>query len=232
MPPDQSADLAVIFDLDGLLADTEPLWTESARRILGRRGHEFDLNLKPTFMGRHPLEVTRRMVEHYHLSDTPEELLRERLAELRAIYEQEQIRPRPGVRELVAALAVERVPMCVASGSPGDLVAIVLRRLDLSRAFQHAIGSDAVAHGKPAPDLFLLAAARLGAAPRRCVVLEDSPAGVEAALAAGMTCVAVPGPEVPLAAVQRAHHIARSLIEVRPSLLRALADQHGRPGGS
>lgn len=215
-------DLAVIFDLDGLLADTEPLWTESARQLLARRGHTFDLRLKPGFMGRHPLEVVRRMAEHYHLVEPPGELLRERFTLLQAIYEEAELRPLPGACELVAALEAQRVPMCVASGSPTDLVAIVLRRIDLARAFPHAIGSDAVSRGKPAPDLFLLAAERLGAAPARCVVLEDSPAGVEAALAAGMTCVAVPGPVVPRAAVQGAHHIAGSLLEVTPALLRAL----------
>lgn len=208
---------AVIFDLDGLLADTEPLWGESARLLLARRGHTWDPSLKPQFMGRHPLEVAGMLVRHYGLDDTPAALVEERLAILDRLYRTARLQPMPGARALVAGLAAARVPMAVASGSPGRLVQLVLERIDLLAPITAWLGSDAVERGKPAPDLFLLAARRLGVEPAGCVVLEDAPAGVQAALAAGMTCFAVPLPETPVEAVASAHRVLQSLAQLAPA---------------
>jgi beta-phosphoglucomutase-like phosphatase (HAD superfamily) len=125
-------ELAVIFDLDGLLADTEPLWTESARRLLARRGLRYTPALKARTIGRHPIEVMGIYREAYHLQEEPAALAAERFALLRELYEAE-LRPMPGAPELVSALAAERVPMAVASSSPASLIELVLERLELGR---------------------------------------------------------------------------------------------------
>jgi HAD superfamily hydrolase (TIGR01509 family) len=222
-------EIAVIFDLDGLLADTEPVWSESARLLLERRHLSFEgwTRFKPSLMGRHPLEVARWIVEHYALDDAPDALLAERLEILLGLYAATPPRPLPGACELVAVLHDEGVPMAVASGSPSSVVEEVLRQLDLRGPLAIFVGSDAVRRGKPAPDLFLLAAKRLGAAVEACVVLEDSPAGVKAALAARMVCVAVPSPGVADADVVGAHHLSRSLSELSPAALRAIVARRG-----
>jgi HAD superfamily hydrolase (TIGR01509 family) len=217
-----SHDLAVIFDLDGLLADTEPLWSESSCIFLRRRGLVYDPSLKPLFMGRHPMEVMTRMITHYGLTGEPGPMLEERLQIQRSLYER-GISPMPGARELVLALAERGIPMAVASGSPTEIIRLVLKTLDLLGALSTWVGSDQVQRGKPAPDLFLLAAARLGAEPSRCVVLEDSTAGVEAAVAAGMRCVAVPSPETPLSTVAGADLVVQSLSELSPEILTRVA---------
>ncbi len=209
----------MIFDLDGLLADTEPIWSEATRRLLARRGRTYDLALKPTLMGRHPLEVMRRLCAHYRLEEDPAAMVQERVVILRDLY-QRGVQPLSGARELVQALGAEKVPMAVASGSPGDIVAWVLRALDLLTPLSVFVGSDDVQRGKPSPDLFLLAARRLGVPAEVCVVLEDSAAGIEAARAAGMRCVAVPSPETPAEGVARADHAARSLLDLSPDILR------------
>lgn len=219
MRPNAPHELAVIFDLDGLLADTEPLWSESARVLLARRGRSYDPGLKTLFMGRQPAEVARIMKEHYGLQGPVEELLAERLDLLEQLYATGPVTPMPGAVELVAALEAEAVPMAVASGSPGYLVQTVLGALGLHQQLPVALGSDEVDRGKPAPDLFLLAAGRLGVEADRCVVLEDAPAGVQAALAAGMACVAVPGPDVPAGELADAHLTVSCLTELTPAIL-------------
>ncbi|PIE19594.1 MAG: hypothetical protein CSA65_01625 [Proteobacteria bacterium] len=182
---------AVLFDLDGLLVDTEPLWIRSAGEVLARRGHRWDLALRQRVMGRHPLEVARFMVEHYGLDDDPTALMEERLELQRGLYASEGIEPMPGALALVRQLVEAGIPRAVASGSPTALVATCLEALDLRASFSCAIGADQVSRGKPAPDVFLAAASALGVEPRGCVVLEDANNGVAAALAADMICVKV-----------------------------------------
>lgn len=211
-------ELAVIFDLDGLLADTEPLWSESSDLLLRRRGHRFDTALKPHVMGRHPLEVARLFVERHGLSDEPATLHAERLEILRELYATRVIPAKPGALALVQALAARATPMAVASGSPSAILHLVADRLGLAQVSTR-VGSDDVQQGKPAPDLFLLAAARLDVAPERCVVLEDAIAGVDAARAAGMRVVAVPGPETPREGVAHADLVVDSLVELDPERL-------------
>ena len=209
--------MAVIFDLDGLLADTEPSWSESARILLEGKGRVYDPSQKAVYMGRAPLEVAELMVVHYELSDAPAALVRQRLQILEGLYRSDPPGTLPGARELVAALADQGVPMAVASGSPTKLVEVVLEQLELGDAMTVYLGSDTVARGKPAPDLFLLAARWLGAEPRSCVVLEDAAAGVEAALAAGMACVAVPLAETPRHTVAAATRVVSSLERLTPA---------------
>jgi HAD superfamily hydrolase (TIGR01509 family) len=218
--------LAVLFDLDGVLADTEPLWSRSAEVVLQRRGARFDPGLKPQFMGRHPLEVARIMVKHYDLDVAPEALLHERLTILREIYAAAPIPAVSGARELVQALAAEGVPMAVASGSPGELVTAVLTSLGLIQTLPVHLGSDEVERGKPAPDLFEEAARRLGAAPARCVVVEDAVLGVQAAHAAKMACVALASAAVRTELLAGADRVVGSLTELSPALLARVVDDH------
>jgi HAD superfamily hydrolase (TIGR01509 family) len=218
--------LAVLFDLDGLLADTEPIWTESANILLQRRGHTFDLALKPLFMGRRTDEVARLLVERYQLPDRAEDLLFERLAIMEDLYSGGWLAPMPGALELIGELHRGQVPMAVVSGSPDLLIRMVLEAFDLTEPLGCSVSSDSVERGKPAPDCYLLAARRLGVDPQCCVVLEDAPAGVQAALAAGMTCVAVPGPEIPPEQVASAHLTVSSLTELSLNRLARLAKSH------
>ena len=216
---------AVIFDLDGLLANTEPIWSKSTQLLLSRRGKTFDPALKPRFMGRHPLEVAGLLAAHYGLQQNAADLLEERLVILRQLYAERPIAAMPGALALVKALGQAAVPLAVASGSPLFLVQTVLERLELSESFAVQLGSDQVERGKPHPDLFLLAADRLGVAPPTCVVLEDAPAGVDAARAAGMAVAAVPSKDVPRDQVAHADLVLGSLEAVTPATLCRLAQR-------
>lgn len=185
----------VIFDMDGVLLDTERLYTEATQRIVGRFGKTFDWSVKADMIGRPAADSARHLVEALALPITPEEYLAERAALFETLMPTADARP--GARALVERLAAAGVPQAVATSSGQRLLGLkTARHHDWFRHFACIVCGDdpRVERGKPAPDIFLVAAAVLGAEPARCVVVEDAPAGVAAARAAGMRVVAAPDP--------------------------------------
>ncbi|MGW3649141.1 HAD family hydrolase [Streptomyces sp. NPDC000878] len=183
---------AVIFDLDGTLVDSEPNYYEASRRTLAAYGVTgFTWADQEKSVGISTRETVTLWRERYGLRAPVEELLAEknrRYLELaRAdtpVY--------PEMRKFVELLAGEGVPMAVASGSARRTIEATLAGTGLDAYLRTVVSSDEVAHGKPAPDVFLEAARRLGVAPADCVVMEDAAPGAAAAHAAGMRCVAIP----------------------------------------
>lgn len=173
----------VIFDCDGVLVDSEVIVAE----VLAGYLRQFDVEItdeecEREFAGLSQEKATERVLALLGTSAPAgwfDSLTRSVDAALRA-----RVRPVPGVLDVIRLLDV---PFCVASNGRPEKVALTLRTSGLARYFEHRIFTAAdVAHGKPAPDLFLLAAERCGADPRRCVVVEDSASGIAAARAAGM----------------------------------------------
>jgi pseudouridine-5'-monophosphatase len=181
----------VIFDLDGTLVDTEPLYTRAAESILARFGKVFDLGIKRQIMGGGPLTGARFVVEHLGLPLSPEEYLSEREALLREACKTAPAMP--GAIALIEALHARGIPLAIGTSSSRDLCQVKLAAQPFGARFTAIACSDdpGVLQAKPAPDIFLLAAARLGASPERCLVFEDTPKGVAAARAAGMEVIAV-----------------------------------------
>jgi pseudouridine 5'-phosphatase len=203
-----------IFDMDGVLLDTERCYTAASAAILGRFGKTYDWSVKEMVMGRPALEAARYVVEALELPLTPEAYLEQREALLLPLVA--QAAALPGAEELTRELHRHGVPMAVATSTHRRLYE---RKSDPHRrwfgVFSAVVCGDDqdVARGKPAPDIFLVAAERIGARPSSCVVVEDSPAGVEAALAAGMRVVAVPDPHMDRARYAGADFIVDSLAE-------------------
>ena len=198
---------AVIFDCDGTLVDSEPLARSAWERSLARYGYELTDGEIEACVG-WPYERTHAyMAQRAALPDAAA-FWPEFSGELFALIDSELV----VFEDAVAALADLRergVPVAVASSSPRERLGRTLWRVGLE--FAVTVAGDEVAHGKPAPDMFLTAAERLGVEPAECVVVEDSPPGVEAGLAAGMGVLAVarePGAEVGLAG---AHGVVRVL---------------------
>ncbi|WEO98943.1 HAD family phosphatase [Streptomyces sp. FXJ1.172] len=184
--------LSIIFDLDGTLVDSEPNYYEASRRTLAEHGvAHFSWADHKSYVGVSTLETAARWRERYGLSVPARELL----AELNPRY-LELARARtpvyPQMRKFVELLAADGVPMAVASGSSPEAMEAILEGTGLGRYLRTTVSSEEVPHGKPAPDVFLEAARRLGAAPADCVVLEDAAPGAAAAHAAGMRCIAIP----------------------------------------
>lgn len=207
----------VVFDMDGVLLDTERFYTEATQAICARYGKAYDWSLKSQMIGRPAQVAARLIVERLALPLTPEEYLRESWALLETLMP--QARATPGAVALTEALAARGVPQAVASSSPRHLYDLKTRRHREWFARFHAVvlGDDPrVRHGKPAPDIFLVAAELLGADPASCVVIEDSPAGVRAAHAAGMQAIAMPDPAIDRAELADAELQVESLAELRP----------------
>ncbi|MDP9496840.1 MAG: HAD family phosphatase [Actinomycetota bacterium] len=189
MPPRLGA---VLFDMDGLLVDTEPLWTQAQVELAERLGSVWRPEIKARVAGtRVDVAVPIMLAE---LGHAPEAALvdattRDLLARMVDLYAG-PLELLPGAGELVAALRRDGVPTALVSSSYRVLVEAVVRRLDL--AFDLVLGGDEVGRAKPDPEPYLTACAGLGVAPHTAVVLEDSPSGVASGEAAGCTVVAVP----------------------------------------
>ncbi|WP_114257277.1 HAD family phosphatase [Streptomyces sp. Go-475] len=184
--------ISVIFDLDGTLVDSEPNYYEAGRQTLAEHGvPDFSWADHERYVGISTQETVADWKERYGLRASVEELFSDknrRYLELART----STRAYPEMRAFVELLAAEDVPMAVASGSSPEAIEAVLSGTGLAALLPTVVSADEVAHGKPAPDVFLEAARRLGSDPADCVVLEDAAPGAAAAHAAGMRCIAIP----------------------------------------
>jgi pseudouridine-5'-monophosphatase len=207
----------IIFDLDGTLVDSEPLYTLAAQAVVSRFGKTFDFAIKRQIMGGGPLPGARFVVEQLSLPISPEVYLEERELVLKELCK--TIQPLPGAEQLVEVLHQRSIPMAIGTSGSRALSELKLSGLTFARCFRVVVCSDdpGVENAKPAPDIFLRAAAELGAAAERCLVFEDTPKGVQAALAAGMQVIAVPDPTMRAEDFSGALRVLGSLEELTPS---------------
>lgn len=208
---------AVIFDMDGVIVDSEPHHEQAFLEVVreigygGRAGVEF-----ADYVGRSDQELWRDFVAIHRPPHSPEELLEMKRSRVLALIRRE----RPvfaGLPELVAKLA-DRYPLALASGSERPIVEEVLALQGLGRFFSAVVTDTEVPRGKPAPDIFLRAAELLGMPPERCCVVEDSKPGIAASLAAGMQVVAITNTH-PAVELEHATHVVRTYPELEKVLL-------------
>lgn len=207
----------VIFDLDGVLLDTEHFYTEVTDEICREYGKTFDWSIKRNMIGRPSLESARYLVEALSLPIEPEEYLRRRALRLEELFPLSK--EKPGAEAFTRALAARGVPIAVATSSEKHLFELKTRNhgdwFSIFRAV--VVGDDPrVKRGKPAPDVFLVAASEAGAAPADCVVFEDAPAGLAAAHAAGMQVVAIPDEAMDRSAYAAAELVISAYADVAP----------------
>jgi HAD superfamily hydrolase (TIGR01509 family) len=207
---------AVVFDLDGVLVDAEIWWDEVRIDFARRHGRTWTEADRAAIMGANSFGWSTLMRDRLDLAELPREQIESEV--VRAMVERYRVEgaPRiPGAVETVERVAGE-VPVAVASSGHPDVIAAALESLGIGPLFGAVVSSDEVPTGKPAPDVYLLAAARLGVAPETCLVVEDSLNGVLAGRAAGMFVVLVPNEAIPPAPGARQ---AASLILDRIDLL-------------
>jgi HAD superfamily hydrolase (TIGR01509 family) len=212
---------AVVFDLDGVLLDSEQVWDDARRELARERGGRWHDRAQREMMGMSSPEWSRYMHETIGLPESPEEINREVVERLEQIYRR-RLPALPGAREAVERLAA-RWPLGLASSSNRELIDLTLDLLGVHDLFAATVSSEEVARGKPAPDVYLEAARRLDVDPSNAAAVEDSANGILAAKAAGMRVLAIPNSQFPPDddALAQADVVLAGLDELTPAAVEA-----------
>jgi HAD superfamily hydrolase (TIGR01509 family) len=212
---------AVVFDLDGVLLQSEELWDEVREELARERGGTYGPMEQRAMMGMSSTEWSRYMHDVVGLAEPPEEISREVVRRMAERY-REHLPLIPGAQEAVERLAVHW-PLGLASSSNRPLIDLALELSGLAPLFRAVVSSEEVPRGKPAPDVYLEAARRLDVLPERCAAVEDSHNGIRSAKAAGMRVLAIPNRAFPpdTDALARADVVLDSLGELTPNAVAA-----------
>lgn len=212
---------AVIFDMDGVIVDTEPFSQRHIVSFLEVRGVSALDNYHQKLLGHDNRDVCSMIIQDYSLQVSLEQLMEEMsLSYFRFLQALPQMTPVPGVRELIDDLSQDRFPLALASSASRRRIDLVMGRLGLEDAFKVKVSGYEVKRGKPEPDIFLLAAEKMCVLPSRCAVIEDSAAGVTAALKAGMYCIGYTGTNHHNQDLSPAHLTIKDLSELTSDKLR------------
>jgi HAD superfamily hydrolase (TIGR01509 family) len=208
---------AIIFDMDGVLVDSEPLGLEAMRRVMARHGVTYTEEDNNEFLGRTTLEECQILTARYGLEADARDLTTQYVDVLVGLI-RDRPRPMPGVPAVLEQLGRAGYRMALASSAAPAVIAENVRALDLARLFEAIVSGTEVARGKPAPDVFIETARRLGLPAHACLVVEDSRNGLLAAKAAAMACVVVPCDATRHQDFREADHRLRELGDL-PALL-------------
>ena len=214
---------AVIFDMDGVMIDSEPLWEKTERILLARRGIDYSPDYRDKIVGLNQRDSGRLLVGTFDLDETVEDIINERISILTSIYE-EELELIPALVPLLEQLAREGYRLAVASSSPFRVVTFVLDMFSLHNHFLTVVSGDSVGNGKPHPDIYLHTAEMLGVAPAECVAIEDSINGLRSAKGAGMYCIAIPDKRLTPDQFKSADVILDSLRELTPETIKSLGN--------
>jgi len=185
---------AIIFDMDGVLIDSQPLHYQIDMRVLNACGYPADLATVTPYTGLSNQIRWPKYKENLNLSHTPERLIEMAEAAMRDIFGEADIVPISGIPTLLRGIKDMGLYCGVASASPLELVELVLSRTGLSQYFDGITSVEDVVASKPAPDIYLRAAIKASSSPSCCIAIEDSPAGIQSAKSAGFTCIAYKNP--------------------------------------
>ena len=192
MPESGAVPAAVIFDLDGVLLDSEQRWNGAKEELVRASGGHWRPEAERAMLGMSSPEWAAYLRDELAVPMTPEAISRDVVRRMEEGYRRD-LPLLPGAQRAVRSLA-ERWPLGLASSSNREIIDLVLDLADLTGAFEATLSSEEVARGKPAPDVYLEVARRLSVDPARCVAIEDSSNGLRSAAAARMTVIAVPNP--------------------------------------
>ncbi|MBK7893756.1 MAG: HAD family phosphatase [Candidatus Promineifilaceae bacterium] len=208
---------AIVFDMDGLMVDSEPLSQQAWNEYLRPYGHQLTEAIVSSIIGLRADISTLTIKELFNLPEPVPVIIEKRAA----IYSQIRangVPTMPGLPELHAEIGRRQIPWAVATSSPHHHATEILQQLGLQNRCQAIAAGDEVAHGKPNPAIYLLAADRLGIPPQHCLALEDSGPGSLAAARAGMTVIAIPNAQTKTADFSHVHHRYNSLHDLLANL--------------
>jgi HAD superfamily hydrolase (TIGR01509 family) len=218
---------SVVFDLDGILVDTEPIFEEAARRQLARRGLAWSPEVARAMMGTPARQAFEFFRDYHQLSEPVPALIAESSALFYAVLGPNPARLMPGVRDLLDLLEERGIPKAIATSSTASYIDVVFAPHGLLDRFAFVLTCDDVTYGKPHPEVYEKAAARLGHTPGEMVVIEDSVHGVRAAKAAGALCIAVPHARVRAEDLHMADLIVEGLLARRLHQVLGLPNSDG-----
>ena len=212
-----------MFDMDGVLIDSEPVWERVRRGFVADRGGRWPADAQDRMMGMSTAEWSAYIAADFGIGLTPRQVAEQVITAMAAEYEK-HLPLLPGAIDAVRSVS-GRWPLAVASSSPRSLIETVLSAADLGSAFAAVVSSEEVPRGKPAPDVYLAAAGRLSVSANSCAAIEDSSNGLRSAAAAGFTVVAIPRPEYPPApdALAHARLVLSSLTDLTADKLASLS---------
>ena len=216
---------AVVFDLDGLLLDTEQVWDEVREALTRERGGRWHERAQADMMGMSSKEWSRYMHAELGVPDPPEEINRLVVERMQERY-REKLPLVDGAVEAVRRIG-GRWPLGLASSSNRPLIDLALELMGVADLFQVTVSSEEVEHGKPSPDVYLEAAGRLGVKPQNVVAIEDSASGIRSAKAAGMLVIAIPNPHFPPPedVLAEADVVLESLAELTPDAVESASSR-------
>jgi beta-phosphoglucomutase len=211
---------AIIFDMDGVLVDSEPLFLRAINRVVANEGARpiSEEENEEFLIGTTVEETWRRLKELRHLPRPTDAYVQRYDTVVRQVL-REELAPQPGVTRLLEECVRRGLPKAVASSSLRSWVNLKLEAIQLQKAFDVVLGGDDVANGKPAPDIYRLAAQCLGLSPQKCIAIEDSPIGIASAVGSGAYTIAVRTYSTRNLDISAAHAILESLEEFDLSLL-------------
>ena len=213
---------AIVFDLDGVLVDSEPVWEQVRRQVVAEHGGHWAADAQQRLMGMSTAEWARYLSQDLGVGLPPETVAAMVIDQMKDRYEA-QVPVMPGAAGAVRRLAA-RWPLGLASSSPPMLIGAALDGAGLAGCFAVRMSTQQVTRGKPAPDIYLAVTDRLGHPPGRCAAVEDSANGIRSAAAAGLTVIAVPHPRYPpgAGALSAASLVLTSLAELTPDAVAQL----------
>ncbi len=221
---------AVVFDLDGVIVDSEQVWNEVREQLARERGGRWHDGAQRDMMGMSSTEWSRYMHDVIGLSESPEEISAEVVRRMLERY-RERLPLLPGAVDAVRRLAA-RWPLGLATSANREVIEVVLAESGLAPCFAATVSSEEVENGKPAPDVYLEVARRLEVAPEGCAAVEDSRAGIRSANAAGMRVIAIPNPHFPPdeETLATADVVLESVAELTPERVAALSEKDRSQG--
>lgn len=205
---------AFIFDMDGVIIDSEPIHFEVDIQTMSYLGHDISKEDLEKYVGTTNPAMWQSIRQEYNLLQTVEEIIEYQSAKKISTLRGLEIEPIEGIKELIINLKEYDIPVAIASSSPRGFIEEVLSKLGMENDFDCVVSGEEVAQGKPAPDVYIEAARQLGVDVKRCLVLEDSRNGIIAAKAAGMRCIGFVNPNSGNQDLSKADYIVEDIREI------------------
>ena len=206
---------AVIFDMDGVIIDSEPIHFEVDMQTMKDLGCNISVEELEKYVGTTNEYMLTDIKKNYNISTSIEEIISYKVEMTKSKIIQSDLEPIEGIKELLSRLKNKNIPAAIASSSPRDFIDIVISKFKLQDYFKYIVSGEEVANGKPAPDVYIETAKKLGLSPKDCTVIEDSKNGVLAAKTAGMKCIGFQNSNSGNQDLSKADAIVKSITEIK-----------------